>query len=265
MQTLATRRLAKAKHSQGDQALLDMALCACDKCLKIDGLPVGEREHMGSARDHLREAGAASMPETSEDIAGDVVYAAPRVDLPASDFRSGDNATVDGLNAFGLIAEAGGSRNRGHRNLMEVAHECVGKLTDEMACSRLMSCSDAGIAHGQRAEVGEVAKTGARHSGETMEHLRAAHDHLIPAGAQCECDAEGTGEEQNQSLPQAKARGSALEPKPKKTLPVADLAKVLADERAEKAALVRALGENAADARPAVEARRRHSLHSTPP
>ncbi len=30
---------------------------------------------------------------------------------------------------------------------------------------------------------------------------------------------------------------------PKKALPVADLAKVLADERAEKAALVRALGE----------------------
>ena len=241
MQKLATGPLVKAKHSQGDQALVDMALYACDKCLKIDGLSVGEREHMGSARDHLREAGAAPMPESSEDMAGDVVNAAPQVSLPASDFRCGGNSAVDALKAFSLIAKAGGSRNRAHRNLMGVAHECVGKLTDGMACSRSTSRSDAGIAHEQSAETGEVAKTGARHSGETMEHLCAAHDHLISAGAQCECGAEDAGEEQNQYLPQARVGSSALEPK--KALPVADLAKVLADERAEKAALVRALGE----------------------
>jgi hypothetical protein len=234
MHKLATGPLAKAKHSQGDQALVDMALYACDKCVKIDGLSVGEREHMDSAGHHLREAGAAPMPEASEDMAGDVVHAAPQVHLPASEFRSGGKT-------FGLIAKAGGSRNRAHRNLMDIAHRCVGKLTDGTACSRPSSRSDASIAHEQSAETGEVAKTGARHSGKTMEHLRAAHDHLISAGAQCECGAEDAGEERNQSLPQARVGGSALEPK--KALPVADLAKVLADERAEKAALVRALGE----------------------
>jgi hypothetical protein len=232
MQKLATRIIAKAKHSQGDQALADMALYACDKCLKMDGLLAGEREHIGSALDHLREAGASPMPEADVDTADDVVHAAPRVDRQAADFRSGDNASIDALKAFGLIARSAFSRSRAHRNLMDIAHECVIKLSDGMARSRLSSRSE-GIANGQSEEPGETTKIGARHSAETMEHLRAAHDHLISAGAQCGCAADRVGEEQN--------RGSALEPT--KALPIADLAKVFADERAEKAALVKALGE----------------------
>jgi hypothetical protein len=241
MPKLASRRLAKASHSQGDQALVDMALYACDKCLKIDGLSVAEREHMGGARDHLREAGAAPIQEAGQDVGSDVVHAVPPVDLPAADFSAADNAAVEAFKAFGVVAKAGGRRSRAHRNLMDVAHECVGKATDGMACSRPSLSCDAGIADLQGAEAGEVAKTGARHSAQTMEHLRAAHDHLISAGAQCGRGVESAGDEKNQSPPQAKAGGSALEPK--KALPVADLAKVLAEERAEKGTLVRVLGE----------------------
>ena len=241
MQKLATGRLAKAGHSQGDQALSDLALYACDKCLKINGLSIGEREHMGGARDHLRAAGAGPILETSHEMEVDVVHAAPRIDLPAADFRAADNPVVDAVKAFSAITKADDSHSRAYRNLMDVAHECVGKLTDGMACSRPSLSSDAGITGGQVTEVGEVAKTGARHSAETMEHLRAAHDHLIAAGAQCGRGAESAGEEKSQSPLQANAGVSALEPL--KALPVADLAKVLADDRAEKGALVRALGE----------------------
>jgi len=56
MQKLAAGLVAKAKHSHGDQALVDMARYACDKCLKIDGLSAGEKAHMSRARDHLCES-----------------------------------------------------------------------------------------------------------------------------------------------------------------------------------------------------------------
>jgi hypothetical protein len=143
-----------------------------------------------------------------------LVRAASRLEQQPSDFRSGDNASGEALKTFRLIARGSDSRNRAHRNLMDVAHECVGKLTDRMACAPPASLSD----------------TGERHSGETMEHLRDAHDHLISAGSRC---TENASEEQDQ--------GSRSEPK--KASPLADLAKVLADERAEKSALVKALGE----------------------
>ena len=67
---LATGLLAKAKHSQVDQALVDMAHHACDKSMEIDGLPAKEKEHVGKARDHLREAGAVPIEKSTVDPAG---------------------------------------------------------------------------------------------------------------------------------------------------------------------------------------------------
>jgi hypothetical protein len=234
MQKLAAALLAKAKHSQGDQALADMALYSCDKCLMIDGLSVAEKTHMAEACDHLREAGAAQSETSTIDMAS----IAPQMDLPRSDFRSADNATVDSSKGSGAVAAAG-KRARAHQNLMDIAHECVSKLTDGMTCSQPSPSSDLGSAFEGSANIQEVAKVGARHSAETMGHLRAAHSHVVAAGA--ECDAAGIGEEEHQSLPQAKAGVAEFESV--KTLRTEDLAKVLADERAEKTALVKALGE----------------------
>jgi hypothetical protein len=247
MQKLATALLAKslplakagAKHSQGDQALVDMALCACDRCLNIDGLSVEEKAHMAGACDHLREAGAAPSETSSLYAAGDIEHMAPQMDPPPSDFRPGDNATVDSSKGSGAITAAGGKRGRAHQNLMDVAHKCISKLTGGMACFQPSPGSDLGPAPAGSSETEEVAKAGARHSAETMAHLRTAHGHLVAAGAKC--DAAGIGEEAHQSLPQAKAGGTEFESG--KTLRTEDLAKVLADERAEKTALVKALGE----------------------
>ena len=183
MQKRAAGLFANAKHSEGDQALVDMALYSCDKCMKLDGLSIREREQVGSARFHLVETGGVSMADVSMDPAGD---------------------------GFGLAAKAGGSRSRAHQNLIDIAHECIGKVIGGM-----------------------VPNTGTWHSEEPMEHLYSAHRDLVAAGARCNCGVEGAAEERSQ--------GDILELE--KALPVTDLAKMLVDERAEKAALVRAFGE----------------------
>src|SRR4029077_12038028 len=45
LQKRDARLLANAKHSEGDQALVDMALYSCGKRMKLDGRSIREREH----------------------------------------------------------------------------------------------------------------------------------------------------------------------------------------------------------------------------
>jgi hypothetical protein len=231
MQKLAVAHLAKAKHSQGDQALVDMALCACDRCLKIDGLRVEEKTHLARARDHLREAGAAASVTSSLHAAGNIEYVAPQIEPPPLESRRGNNATADSSKGASAITSAVGKRGRAHQNLVDIAHECISKLTDGMACFQLSPGSDLEPAPAGNTDTEEVAKAGARHSAETMAHLRIAHGHLVVAGAKC--DAAGIGEGEHQST----------EFESVKILRREDLARVLADERAEKTALVKALSE----------------------
>jgi hypothetical protein len=231
MQKLAAGLLAKAKHSQGDQALADMAHYACDKCMKIGGLSAEEEQHMDRARDHLRKAGAVPLDGSSLDAAGDFGNVASQMRPPLSDFRPGDNATVDTSKRLGSIAAVRSKRGRAHQNLMDLAHECVSKLTDGMACSDLSPSSDLGSTPEGSANTEGVKKIGARHSAEMIGHLRAAHDHLVAAGA--ECDSADIGEEE--------LEGTEFESV--KALRTRDLAKVLAGERAEKTALVKALSD----------------------
>src|SRR5271163_904995 len=54
MPQLAGGAIAKAKHSQGDQEMLDTAHFACGQCLKFGGLSVDERANMDQARDYLQ-------------------------------------------------------------------------------------------------------------------------------------------------------------------------------------------------------------------
>jgi hypothetical protein len=231
MQKFAAGIVAKAKHSQSDQALVDMARYACDKCLKIDGLSAEETAHISKARDHLCEAGAAPSEVSAVDSMGDIDPVAPEIDPPVSDFRPGDNATVDTSKGLGVSAAPAGKRSRAHQNLMDIAHDCVSKLTGGMACSQLLPDPQSEPYPAANPSTQDVAKVGARHSSETMGHLHAAHSRLVAAGAQC--DAAGADEQEQQ--------GTEFDSV--KAVPAKDLAKVLADERAEKATLVKALGE----------------------
>jgi hypothetical protein len=232
MQQLATCLLTKAKHSHADQALADMALYACDKCMEIDALPADEKEHISSARGYLLEAGAASSTASVVDAVGDVSEVAPKVNPPASDFRPGDNGTVDTSKVRGASGTTRPKYRPAHQNLMDIAHECIRKLTDATTCSRQPAPFGAAPAEGGCGETDQVTKVGARHSSETFGQLCAAHDHLLAAGAAC-AGAPAVGEQEHQ--------GTEFETG--KAMRVGELAKVLADERVEKAALVKTLSE----------------------
>jgi hypothetical protein len=231
MQKLAAALIAKAKHSQADQALADMALYACRKCLRIEGLSDADKAHLTEACDHLREAGA-SPPETwTIDAAGNIEQLAPQIEPLASDFRPSGNATIDSSKASSAITAEGGKRGCSHQNLMDIAHECIGKLTGGMACLQPSPSSDLGSMPVETTDTKDVKKTGARHSSETMAHLRTAHGHLVDAGAKCSADCSPEEHRQDTGFESVKA------------LRAEDLAKAFADERAEKNELVRTLGE----------------------
>jgi phage head maturation protease len=218
MRKFAAAVLAKGKHSQGDQALLDLAYHAVDKCMGMNGLLFAEKSHIGKARDALKAAGAAPSEESTVDTARNPEVPPPMVRPPALEFRPGENATVDtakrppsaaGEGVLEMIAAALGKRGSGHQALMDVAHDCIGKLTDGAFCA--------------------TVKAGARHSQETLERLADAHDHLVAAGAKC--DAAGFA-------PEAEWQGTEFEPG---KAAGGSLAKLLTGERAEKAALIATL------------------------
>jgi hypothetical protein len=193
----------------------------------LTACPAEAKEHIGRARSHLLEAGAVPSVASIGDAIGDVNEVAPNVQPPASDFRPGDNATVDSS-----IGKAGADYRPAHQNLADIAHECIRKLTDAKTCSRQPPTFGAMPAREGSGETEEVIKAGARHSSETLAHLCAAHDHLLAAGAAC-AGSPGVGEEEHQ--------GTEIEPG--KAAQAGELAKVLADERTEKAALVNTLSE----------------------
>jgi phage head maturation protease len=216
MQKFAAAILAKAKHSDGDQALLDLAYHAVEKCMGMGGLLFTEKNHMATARDALKAAGAAVAS------VNDARYPAappPMIRPSADEPRYGENAAVDtsmrplsgsSAAALQMIAAALGKRADGHQALMDVAHDCIGKLTDGTCCL--------------------AAKAGARHSRETLGHLATAHDHLVAAGAKCDAAAGSCAE--------AEPEGTEFEPG---KVAAGNLAKILAGERAEKAALIATL------------------------
>ena len=146
---------------------------------------------------------------------------------PAPEFRPGENSTINtsrrpvaaGDGVLEMIAAALGKRGSGHQALMDVAHDCIGKVTEGAVCA--------------------AAKAGARHSRQTLERLAEAHDHLVAAGAKC--DAAGF-------IPEMEWQGTEFDTGEMAAGEVAagkvaagNLAKMLAAERAEKAALIATL------------------------
>jgi hypothetical protein len=207
---LATGPLTKAKHSQGDQALLDMARLACDKCLKMGGLSLTEADNLREARGFLDKAGALTTENTGREMTDDAGDA-----QPASGSLPSDNATFNVVKAIGVVAAVLGKAGRAHQYMMDMAHECLRELTNGTMC-----------------EV--AAKVGARHSSETMGHLEAAHRHLVSAGASCDASSVSERNEQTQIGDCTESsKGAQLE----------DLAKALVAERTDKTALGKVLGE----------------------
>jgi len=225
MQKLAADLLAKTKHSQGDQALVELAHYACDNCIKIDGLTGAAQAHLSAARNHLFQAGAVPWTAAAAAATGNSEPVPPQMKPPRSEFRVGGNATVDTSKGPDDMDAPRSQPGRAHQSLMDIAHECIGKLTDGMVCC------DRAAAPGESADAQEVAEVGARHSAETMGHLRAAHDHLVAAGA--ECDGATVSEEEHEGTRSESVKAGHT----------GSFAKLLADERAEKTALVKALGE----------------------
>jgi HK97 family phage prohead protease len=187
-------RLTKAKHSMGDQALLDLAHGACKAARGIDGLTTDERGHLDDCVMCMKAAGAREScgVDSTQETARNPTHPAPQVEPPAQEYRPGEYTTVNTAEhqkrVLELIAQSLGKRGKAHQALIDVAHGCLNKLTDGKTCIK------------------EAA--GGRHSKETMEHLCKAHDHLCAAGAKCDAvsnhDAPmpggkpGDGEEEDQ-------------------------------------------------------------------
>jgi hypothetical protein len=206
MPLLAGGAIAKAKHSRGDQALLDAAHFACDQCLKFGALSVDEQANMEQARDYLQKAGAVpAAPWTVGRTEGDDPSPAG-LECP-----EGDSPEVDTVKVLAAVAKVLCKRERAHQSLMDLAHGCLQALTDGCVCEN-------------------ATKFGARHSKETMELFKASHRHLIVAGARC--DATGIDEPSAPTKLVSQMDVAAANP-----------ANAFAGEPAEKAALVKVLGE----------------------
>ncbi len=215
LQKFAAALLAKSKPSLGDQALLDLAYHAVDKCIGMDGLLFAEKSRLSQARDALQAAGAAPTEEAAVDTARDPELPPPRQSRPGGNAVVGTSrhpAAAEGEGVIEMIAAALGKRGSGHQALMDVAHDCIGKLTDGALCA--------------------AVKAGARHSQQTLQLLAEAHDHLVAAGAKC--DAAGF-------VPEAEWQGTEFETG--KAAAAGNLAKMLAGERSEKAALIATLSD----------------------
>lgn len=213
LRKLATALLTKAKPSRADQVWMDIAYRACDKCLKTAGLSPDEMDNMGKARDHLQKAGALMIPDWAADAAEDNNGFVPGSECLPTGVISSDTAKV-----LDVIAASFGKRGQAHQHLMDMAHGCLRELTDGALC-------------------GAAVKIGARHSNETMQDLEAAHQHLVAAGATCDsAGVTASGAPTESDLPVTELGLG-------KVACSEDVAKLLAGERVEKAALVKVLAE----------------------
>jgi HK97 family phage prohead protease len=215
----AFEALVKARHSAGDQALLDIAHHAAKKARGIDGLKKAETDHLDDCMECLKAAGArewsadtGGSEEATQDTAHNAEHAAPTAKPPAQAYRPGVYTTWNSAEhtkaALELIEECLGKRgpfvkrSGAHLALMDVAHHALHKATDGAVCEAMK------------------AGGGHRHSAETMANLREAHDHIVAAaGAECpgagfmdggKPGAEGEGEGAEEDKQDA-ARGGDLQ------------------------------------------------------
>lgn len=92
--------------SPRDQMLMDIAYTACDKCSKLDVLPVDAQEHIVDACEQLIEAGAA---------------------LP-------DGLVGASQEMLGVFAEMLSEHPAACQAMMDVAHQCINQLSGGASC-----------------------------------------------------------------------------------------------------------------------------------
>ena len=216
MQKFADAILLKAQHSDGDQALLDLAYHAVDKCIRMDGLLFAEKGQLTKAREALKAAGAM----TSQEQTGDATSISQRGTAPRpgeSEYDPRKRSSFDDASQspyrlispiLEMVAETIGKIEPGHQSLLDIGHDCIVKVTGGICCAS--------------------SETGARHSQETLDHLVKAHDHLVAAGAKCDAKLDIDPESQATKFQSGKTTAE-------------NLAKILAGERAEKATLIATL------------------------
>jgi phage head maturation protease len=175
-------RLFKARHSMGDQALLDCAHMAVKAARGIDGLKAEERDHLDEAMKCMKAAGATV--HSTQNTADNPEHMAPQVSPPAQEYRPGAYTTWDSskqtAKVLELIAQSLGKAGKAHLALMDVAHGCLHKMTDGKVCA----AGGWGLLPNAEDKPKPVSeKAGGRHSKEMMGHLQEAHDHLVAAGA----------------------------------------------------------------------------------
>ncbi|HEX3884756.1 MAG TPA: DUF6582 domain-containing protein [Stellaceae bacterium] len=182
-----------AKRSE-DQHLKDVAHAAIHKALGMDTMDERERGHGVQAREAMKAAGAGEDGTADEhstvDTAGNPTHPAPST---GGGDPTGKAALLDAH--LDAIVKQGG----GHRHLMDIAHECVRKLTDGATCK-----SDAAKA--------------ARHSKDVLDNLHKAHFQVCAAGAKC--DAAGGLPDEHQGTTDDKKDAEVI----------ADLAKAVSAE-----------------------------------
>jgi hypothetical protein len=206
MPQLANGAIVKAKHSRGDQALLNTAHFACDQCLKSGGLSVDEQANMEQARDYLQKAGAVPAALWTAGSTEDEDPSPASLECPVN-----ASPGVDIVKVLAAVTKVMCKRERAHQYLMDLAHECLQALTDGCVCE-------------------QATKLGARHSRETMNLFKASHRHLLTAGARC----GAAGVEDLRPTAQLASETDTR---------AAGLASQIPDEPAEKAALTKVLGE----------------------
>jgi hypothetical protein len=198
--SLTTRKLAagvvaKAAPTASDQMLMDMAYLACDECLKLEAFSAEQTEHIVAARDQLNQAGAVTVDPLDSD--------------------AGTSARLEMLSVVAALLD----KRQPAQTLMDIAHECIGKLSDGSFCR-------------------EIENTKPQLSGETLAQLETAHDHLVAAGAKCE--GACTGSSSAAAEDDRRDRGSERGVRPGPVV-LAQAQAVAAS--AEKAALAKVLSE----------------------
>ncbi len=200
-------QLFKARHSMGDQALLDAAHGAVKVARAMPGLTKADGAHMDGAMDSLKAAGAreSSGEDSTQDTEHNPEHPAPTVTPPAQEYRPGAYTTVDtSKRVLELIAESLGKAGRAHKALMDVAHGCMKAMTDGGTCA--------------------AQKAGSRHSAATMGHLQEAHDHMVGAGAKCDAAGPKPGVDADGDY-DAEEEGQGTEFEPGKSTRSGDLQK----------------------------------------
>jgi hypothetical protein len=244
-----------ARHGKTDQAHLDTIAYALHKAMALGTAKRADMGHMVDAHKVVLDTGATNVGAEGREMLTD---SNPVAGSPTqhSTTDTGRNSTTSVPNPTGAspsapypVAKAAGAgpafamiealakAGNGHVPLLECAHNLLAALSDGATCK-------------------EGAAKPTRHNGEDMARMHKAHSHLMAcSGMEMACKAANDEPDSDSAkttqVTEADTAKAAVTAAPAAVTAEAflapllneDLVKVLADERAEKAVLVKTLGE----------------------